>query len=67
MKKSSLLKKKKLFPIPPKIALQQLLGELRTPPKSQAPAMPPPLRKEEGKQETKEDAEYTGVVRNLDL
>ena len=47
--------------------LQQLLGEPKTPPKSQALAMPPPLCKEEGNQETYEDAESTTAVRNLDI
>ena len=47
--------------------LQQLLGEPMTPPKIQAPAMPPLPRKEEFNQETKEETESTGVVRNLSL
>ena len=55
------------FTTGPKVLLQQQLGKPKTPPKSQSLEMPPPLCKEQGNQEKKEDAESNAVVRNLDL
>ena len=46
--------------------LHQITGDPRSPPKSQALAMPPPPCKEVVNQETKRD-ESTAVARNLDL